>query len=394
MPSTDVSRREFLQAGGLAAIAAAVRIPSWAQAADDKRIRVGVVGGGFGASFQWHLDPNCIVEAVSDLRTDRRQRLMRVYKCQKSYESLEKLILDDKIDAVAVFTGAPDHVRHCVAVMDAGKHCMCAVPAAMSIEECERLVKAKEHNRVKYMMAETSHYRPDAMLMRQLYQDGHFGEVLYSEVEYYHPMRAGSRERKRLWYHNGKKTWRHCFPPMLYPTHCTDFVVGVTGERFVDVSCSGVGPGDDPEYENNQYNNPFDTEVAVLKTDRGNICRCNRSRTLHAHGERAQWFGPEVSAFMRSWSGQPFVVKRTDKPDLRSCPDFMHLLPEPMRVRTGHGNSHTFLTHEFIMALLQGREPSVDVYTSVAETAPGIVAHQSALKGGELMKIPSFDPKA
>ena len=376
MPSTDVSRREFLRAGTLAAIAAAVRIPSWAQAADDRKIRVGVVGGGFGASFQWHLDPNCIVEAVSDLRTDRRQRLMRVYKCEKSYESLEKLILDDRIDAVAVFTGAPDHVRHCVAVMDTGKHCMCAVPAAMSIEECEQLVEAKERNRVKYMMAETSHYRPDAMLMRQLYRDGHFGEVLYSEVEYYHPMRAGSRERKRLWYHKGKKTWRHCFPPMLYPTHCTDYVVGVTGERFVDVSCSGVGPGDDPEYENNQYDNPFDTEIAVLKTDRGNICRCNRSRTLHAHGERAQWFGAEVSAFMRSWSGQPFVVKRAGKPDLRSCPDFMHLLPEPMRVRTGHGNSHTFLTHEFIMALLQDREPSVDVYTSVAETAPGIIAHQ------------------
>ena len=65
-----------------------------------------------------------------------------------------------------------------------------------------------------------------------------------------------------------------------------------------------------------------------------------------------------------------------------------------MRVRTGHGNSHAFLTHEFIMALLQNREPSVDVYASVAETAPGIVAHQSALKGGELMKVPSFDPKA
>ena len=54
-------------------------------------------------------------------------------------------------------------------------------------------------------------------------------------------------------------------------------------------------------------------------------------------------------------------------------------------------NSHTFLPHEFIQALVQDREPSLDVYTAVAETACGMVAHESALRDGELMKIPSFD---
>ena len=399
MSSEDVSRREFLETGSKTALGAAIGLAAWAPRAaameepSGKKVRVGVVGGGFGAAFQWHLDPNCIVEAVSDLRPGRRSHLMRVYKCRKAYESLEKLILDDEIDAVAVFTGAPDHVRHSVAVMNTGKHCQCAVPAAMTLEGCQQLAEAKERNGVRYMMAETSHYRREAMLVRQLYQDKIFGDVLYSEVEYYHPMRRGSRERKRLWYYNGERTWRHCFPPMLYPTHCTDFVVGVTGERLVEVSCHGWGPADDPEYKDNQYDNPFDTEVAVFRTDRGNICRCNRSRTLHAHGERAQWFGETVSAFMPGWAGQPFVVKRHGKPDIVSLPDYMHLLPEPMRVPSGHGGSHSFLTHEFIMSIVHDRKPSVDLYTAIAETAPGIVAHQSALKRGETLKVPSFDPK-
>ena len=39
----------------------------WVQTSD-KKIRIGVVGGGFGASFFWHQHPNCIVEAVSDLQ--------------------------------------------------------------------------------------------------------------------------------------------------------------------------------------------------------------------------------------------------------------------------------------------------------------------------------------
>ena len=67
------------------------------------------------------------------------------------------------------------------------------------------------------------------------------------------------------------------------------------------------------------------------------------------------------------------------------------MLPETMRRDSGHGGSHPFLTHEFIMALVEDREPAIDVYESVAMTAPGIVAHQSALKGGEQLKIPSFD---
>jgi len=387
----SVSRRHFLQTAGAATVAASIGRGAWA-GATDRKVRIGVVGGGFGSSFQWHLDPNCVVEAVSDLRTDRRERLMKTYSCEKSYESLEKLILDDAIDAVAVFTGAPDHVRHCVAVMGTGKHCICAVPAGMNLEELADLIDAKERNDVKYMMAETSHYRAPAMLMRDLYADGTFGELLYSEIEYWHPMRPGSRERQNLWYFEGKPTWRHCYPPMLYPTHSTDYVVGITGERFTEVSCLGVAPKDDPEFKDNQYDNPFDTGIALLKTDKGNMCRLGRSRMLHAHGERAQWYGENMSILMSSGAGQPFVVKKRGEPDSRDCPDFMDRLPEPMRVKSGHGNSHTFLTHEFITAILEDREPSVDIYTAVAETAPGVVAHESALKGGEQLPIPSFDP--
>jgi hypothetical protein len=43
-------------------------------------------------------------------------------------------------------------------------------------------------------------------------------------------------------------------------------------------------------------------------------------------------------------------------------------------------------------AVLRGRRPSVDVYEAVAYTAPGIVAHQSAMSGGKQLKVPQFDP--
>jgi hypothetical protein len=61
-----------------------------------------------------------------------------------------------------------------------------------------------------------------------------------------------------------------------------------------------------------------------------------------------------------------------------------------MRVQTGHGGSHTFLTHEFIGSIVEDRWPTVNVYEAVAYTLPGIVAHQSALRGGEHLKIKDY----
>ena len=65
-------------------------------------------------------------------------------------------------------------------------------------------------------------------------------------------------------------------------------------------------------------------------------------------------------------------------------------LPEPLRVKSGHGGSHTFITHEFISALVDDRHPVVNIWEAAAYTRPGIIAHQSALRGGEPMKIRDY----
>ncbi len=59
--------------------------------AADRKIRIAVVGGGFGASFQWHQHPRCVVTGVTDLRPERRQRLRATYRCGAVYDSLETM---------------------------------------------------------------------------------------------------------------------------------------------------------------------------------------------------------------------------------------------------------------------------------------------------------------
>jgi hypothetical protein len=98
-----------------------------------------------------------------------------------------------------------------------------------------------------------------------------------------------------------------------------------------------------------------------------------------------------MAFYMPGSGGQPFRIQGKGAPKWKDVPTFWERLPEPLRHKTGHGGSHTFITHEFVSALVENREPAIDVYEALAMTAPGIVAHQSSLKGGEQMKVPSFD---
>jgi predicted dehydrogenase len=404
---SSLSRRHFILRAGAAVGAAAVASPFRGRTQTTaKKIRVGIVGGRFGAGFQFHEHPDCVVEAVSDLRPERLSRLKKVYKCAKGYESLEKLILDKQVDAVFIATPAPDHVPHSVMTLKAGKHVLSAVPAAMTLEECDQLVSAVKRSGLTYMMGETSYWQQHTISARKFYQEGKFGSLFRTMSVYHHP------GLESLYFENGKRTWRHGLPPMLYPTHCTAHLVGVTGERLTEVSCIGWGDGD-PICKDNAYNNPFWNETAQFKTSKGNTMGVEVWwRGAQRGGERASWYGDKMSFFCanpnHSAKPTPTIVRsagQTEKDEggfVRQLAAFEEytvpqwwktdMLPEPLRHDSGHHGSHTFITHEFIDAVVKGRKPAVDVYEAVAYTAPGIVAHQSALKGGEHLKVPSFDP--
>jgi predicted dehydrogenase len=342
----------------------------------DRKVRMGIVGYGvcrFGAAFGFQDHPNVEIVAVSDLIPERREGLMKACRCDKSYESLEILVKDPKIEAVFVATDAPSHPRHCMEVLNHGKHVMSAVPAVFgSIEQAEQLLETVRKTGLKYMMAETSYFRPDCCGMRQIYNAGGFGRLIYSEGEYYH-YRATPID--------SYKGWRIGMPPLWYPTHSTAYYVGVTGKRFTSVSCIGFNAGFDAYKPGaNKYDNHFTDEVALLETSEGGSSRmlmCKGIQDLIV--ERGRVFGE------RGWmDGTEYHGVMKELPDI-SRP----ALPPGMPAG-GHGGSHGPLANEFITSILEDRQPLVNIHEALAMTVPGIIAHQSALKDGERLKIPQF----
>ena len=132
--------------------------------------------------------------------------------------------------------------------------------------------------------------------------------------------------------------------------------------------------------ENNRYKNPFGTEIALFRTSEGGMSRMAVSwDTPGHHGEMGRVRGQKGAMTGMSFQGLTKKFPNLKKP------------PLPPGVQPGgHNGSHGYLGNEFVMSILENRQPSIDVALSLNMTVSGIVAHQSALKDGALRKIPQY----
>jgi hypothetical protein len=130
----------------------------------------------------------------------------------------------------------------------------------------------------------------------------------------------------------------------------------------------------------NAYNNPFADEFAMFETSEGGISRMCMSMSVQGHVEETgRVFGERGRMDRLSYHGAMETLPDISRPSL-----------PPGVPEGGHGGSHGLLMNEFITAILQNREPLVNIYEALAMTVPGIIAHQSALKDGERLKIPQY----
>jgi predicted dehydrogenase len=344
----------------------------------DRKIRVGIAGQGFcgfGAAFYFQDHPNVTITAVADLDPDKRAELAKACRCEKTYASCEELIADDSVEAVFIATDAPSHARLAIAALQAGKHVASAVPAVFgSLEEADALFAAVKASGLKYMMFETSYFHDDLYAMREMYRAGALGKVIYSEGEYWHYF------GEPLPGHEG---WRTGLPPQWYPTHSNAYYIGVTGGSFTEVSCMGMpSTVDHLKAANNRYQNPFGTEIALFRTSEGGMARMAVSwDTPGAGGEQGRIRTEKGTFYYGKFQSddRDYVAPAISRPPLPPGVD-----------AGGHGGSHGYLMNEFVEALLRDRTPLVDVAQALNMTVAGIVAHKSALRDGELMKIPQY----
>lgn len=396
-------------------------------------ISIGVVGAGqFSRSFipLFAAHPDVSEVRLTEIMPDRLATEAARHGIEKVYSSTDEMYASD-VDAVAIFTQRWTHGELVLQALQAGKHVYSSVPMAITVDEIAAIMDAVRSTGLTYMMGETSYYYPSSVFCRNKLAAGEFGRVFYAEGDYVHDMDLGFYT---AYQYSGGALWKSTasFPPMLYPTHAVGNALSVTGQHATHVSCVGV-PDDrgDGVFDKSvsMFDNDLSNASALFRLADGGALRTNEMRRVgypsHIRESRLRVFGTEGSfeqlATVSLWQTRKGVEDVSDQVEARkpSRVDEAELagidpalrdafmsgcapvhdrsrLPEVYTgMRNGHEGSHHFLADDFVRAVVDGTTPPVSAWTAARYTLPGIVAHQSALRGGEQLEIPDFgDPPA
>lgn len=392
-----------------------------------KTLKVGILGAGsfaraFTPLFKAHPDVRGV--SLTEVFPERLSQEAALAGVTETYHSLDELLKSD-CDAVAIFTQRWMHARQAIAALKAGKHVYSAVPAGTTVEELQELTETVRQTGLTYMLGETSYYYPSALFCRHMWRLGRFGRFVYGEGEYIHDMSHGFYQ---AYQYSGGGDWKRTagIPPMLYPTHSVSMIVSVTGARLERVSCLGqVDASGDGVYGKglNEWDNPFSNETALFRTSDGGSARINELRRAGHWGGRSvrlSLFGtdacfeeqPEgevwvnlarevtpVTELLKCTPAAPRTAAKAapatgEQHDFHSGMAPVHptwrLPPEIAELPTGHFGSHLFLVDDFVRSCLSGMLAPNHVWAAARYNLPGIVAHQSALREGELLAVPDL----
>jgi predicted dehydrogenase len=368
------------------------------------RVNVAIIGLGFGAEFIpiYQRHPQARLHAIC--RRDHRllDEIGDAFGVDRRYTRYEDVLSDPEVDAVHINSPIPDHGWMSVAALRAGKHVACTVPIATTTQECRKIVEAATRTGLKYMMMETTVYSREFLYIKQLYGSGELGKLQFLQATHHQDM-------------DGWPDYWPGLPPMWYATHCVGPMLALTDAAAECVSCFGSGTIRDELAA--KYGSPFAVETAHIRLRGSDLtARIYRSLfdTARQYRESIDVFGSKQSFEWALIEGERHVLHTAKRPEPEiprrvRVPDFAHLLPKPIRRFTtkgvydlaahthlsftqgaGHGGSHPHMVHEFISAIQQDRPPFPDARRSANWTCVGLCAHESALKGGRLVKLPAF----
>jgi predicted dehydrogenase len=382
-------------------------------------VGLGRFGSGFAELFRRH--PLVSRVALCDREPERAARFARRESWRDKlrpadvYETLDDICRSD-LDALVIMTQPWLHAPQCVQAMESGKHVFSAVPiltvpdGGEILEWCDRLVETVRRTGQRYMMGETVYYSAEAVYCRRRAREGAFGAFVHSEGEYFHPFDSAQHgdlrkvARDNLASQAGRE-WAARYGeyaargardgPMHYPTHSLSGPLSVTGAHALKVCAWGTAPHtDDPVLAHN----PFSNETALFKMSDGSTLRACEHRECSVGRVAFRIYGTRASFDGGCWISDAEVTR----PDVETMRE-----PLPPKVTeawgdaaealvdAGEAGACTRLVHEFVEAVVQDRMPAINVWEAVRYMAPGVMAHRSALRDGEVLEVPDWgDPPA
>lgn len=366
----------------------------------DRKFHVAIIGLGFGAEFIpiYQRHPKAEMYAICQRSAEHLNQVGDHFGIEARYTRYEDVLADPRVDFVHINSPIPDHAPMSIAALKAGKHVMCTVPMATTLEECWQIIQLVRETGLKYMMAETVVYSREFLFLKELYTKGELGKIQHLAASHPQDMDGWPEYWERM-------------VPMHYATHVVSPCLGLVDGRAEYVSCFGSGTIREELQKKSQSRFAVETCHIQIK-DSDIACHIWRALfdTARQYRESFDVYGTKKSFEWTLVEGEEHILHTAKKPEPEIAsrvrvPDYAQRLPEPIRGFTrsiqdaehrsfiqggGHGGSHPHLVHEFLTALDEERDPWPNAVAAANWTGVGICAHQSALRGGQIVYLPEW----
>lgn len=145
-------------------------------------IKFVIIGyGGMGSYHKKELMPSELVQVVGVYDIAQTAQDSAREAGLKVYESLERVLADETVEAVLIATPNDAHKTIAIAALHAGKHVICEKPVAMNVAELDDILAVAKETGNTFMVHQNRRWDPDFLVIRDLYQTGQIGDLFQIE---------------------------------------------------------------------------------------------------------------------------------------------------------------------------------------------------------------------
>lgn len=172
----------------------------------NKHFGFGIVGAGMISHFHAKaIDAieNARLIGIYSIHKNKSDLFATQHDCT-AYDTLDEMLRVPEIDIVCICTPSGIHLEPAISCIEAGKHCLIEKPLEVTVERCDRIIKAAEKAGVKLGVIFPSRFYENSKLLKDAVDEKRFGDLVMGDAYV-------KWSRSKEYYQSGKwrGTWKY-----------------------------------------------------------------------------------------------------------------------------------------------------------------------------------------
>ncbi|HBE39885.1 MAG TPA: acetylgalactosaminidase [Bacteroidales bacterium] len=389
-----------------------------------EKVRIGFIGlGNRGPSSLRRLIllEGVEIKALCEIRKERLALGEKILKDAglpevatygDSEDAWKQMCQRDDIDLIYQVTPWRLHTPVSVYAMEHGKHAASEMPAALTIDDCWKLVETSEQTRRHFMMLENCCYDFFELMVLNMVRQGYFGDIIHADAGYLHDQTEISFSKTQypnMWLlresqtRNGNHYPTHGLGPVcqvmdinrgdrleyMTSTQSNDFCWGKKAAELAKTDSFYK------EFDTNSFRGNMNT--SVIRTAKGKTIMLQHdvtsprpySRLYMVSGTKAvaqKYPLPGKIATGETW----FAEEQMQELNEKYTPEIVKRIGEMAKKVGGHGGMDFMMDWHLIDCLRNGLPLDQDVYDAAVWSSIVPLSEWSVSNGSGPIQIPDF----